>query len=84
MSWLRRRPAAVEAQLIVPFTKAHDAVVLQAKVDRAGRIIAAALSEQDCLEPDDRNRELQDVLLDLKTALGLLRPSVPVVPGRES
>lgn len=46
---------------------------------RAVVFIDAKLDGQQVLEPDDRNTELIDVLLDLRNVL-----AVPVVPGRPS
>lgn len=46
---------------------------------KALALIGSVLDGQQVLEPDDRNQELIDVLLDVRN---LLR--VPVVPGRSS
>jgi hypothetical protein len=51
-----------------------------ALVDNAARAVAfidAKLDGQQVLEPDDRNTELIDALLDLRNLL-----AVPAIPGR--
>ena len=88
MGLFRRKPATTDAPS-VPFTSTHQTVVLEADRDRAARIIRRVLIEQSLLEHEDRNDEMNDVLLDVMKALAMpsplgVRSSVPVVPGRSS
>lgn len=67
-------------------TSTGQVVVMQAQIARAGRIIDGYLDVQSDLEREDRDDQLVDALLEVKSALGLSkpRPSVPVVPGQTS
>jgi hypothetical protein len=68
-------------------TGTREVVVLTAQKKAAARILRRALVAQSALEPDDRNSELEDVVLEVMIALALgprAAAEVPVVPGRTS
>jgi hypothetical protein len=87
-----RRRVPVEPAPQTPPTVPADpeVVVLQDRTRQALRLIHKHLTTQHLMFPDDRDQELCDALLDLRNILqpGVwelpLRPSVPVIPGRES
>lgn len=89
MSWLGRKAKQVPEEITIS-VETREVVALQARVKHAGRIARHYLEDQSLLEPDDRNDEATDVVLEMLVALALapkepaVRPAVPVVPGRAS
>lgn len=85
MGLFRRKPLTPD--VIAVETGTREVVVLTAQKKAAARILRRTLIEQAALEPDDRNSELENVVLDVMIALALApraAAEVPVVPGRSS
>ena len=85
MRWFRRTTAAPLDVLAIP-ASTGQVVVMQAQIAHAGRIIKGYLDVQSDLDREDRDDQLVDALLEIKSALGLAkpRPAVPINPGPPS
>lgn len=83
MRWFRSCRTTAPEVLVLP-ASTGQVVVMQAQIARAGRVIDGWLALQSDLDHEDRNDQLVDALLEVKSTLGLSkpRPSVPVNPGR--
>lgn len=88
-AWLAAPPATADERPVqVPAVRTADAVVLEARIEHAGRIVRRFLVAQSLLEVEDRNPDAADVLLEVMVALDLApkapRSPVPVIPGRST
>jgi hypothetical protein len=80
----RVRPATGDVVFVTPprelSADARRAAVLESRIAAARDRIEAALAEQADLEADDRDLQLLDLALDLRTILCLRVPGAPVPP----
>jgi hypothetical protein len=95
LGWLRLRPGPVVEQIPPAEAPSSASQVrdLLAQMAEAGHVLQEVFHGQMALERADRNQELLDLVFDVRKALGippgglaapLVRPSVPVIPGRTS
>jgi hypothetical protein len=78
----RRAPVVVEHTVPPPdIVDTDEATQLeqQARLRHANRLIDRTLTGQSLLYPDDRNTELVNLCLELRSTLW---PSAPTIPGR--
>jgi hypothetical protein len=82
-----RRPVLVESPQLDPTQEAL--LELQARKAAALELVDPVLAGQQLLHPDDRDRQLVDLCLDVRSVLEpaggsrrVGRSSVPFVPGR--